>query len=126
MDNSVIILGARGSVPVSGASFTRYGCATTCVLVRMGGEEIVLDAGTGLLNLPAETARRRELPLLLSHPHADHLLGLPLSPYGTCEGARLDVYAASRNGLDARAQAERLMSPPLWPVGPEQRPAPSF
>ncbi len=118
----VTILGARGSIPVSGRDFVRYGGATTCVLARALGQYIVLDAGSGLMNLPAEAMERDELSLLLSHPHLDHLLGLPLCPYVLRQGTRLNVYAVTRGGLDAKAQVERMMSPPLWPVGPELLP----
>jgi len=121
-NNTVTILGARGSVSVSGAAFSRYGGATTCVLVCLGGETVVLDAGTGLLHLPEELLSLPELPLLLSHPHVDHLIGLPMCAYALHPGAHLALYAASRGGLDARAQVERLLSPPLWPVGPEALP----
>lgn len=123
MEAVVTILGARGSVPVSGSEFSRYGGATTCVLVRFGTEYVVLDAGTGLLALPDEALAQSALPLLLTHAHADHLLGLPLCRYAMKKDARLDIYAAARGGLDARAQVCRLLSPPLWPVGPEQLPA---
>lgn len=122
-DVAITVLGTRGSVPVSGSSFSRYGGATTCVLFRAGEQYIALDAGTGLLSLPDEAMRRSPLALLLTHSHADHLLGLPLSPCVMTPGFQLDVYAASRGGLDARAQVERLLSPPLWPVGPDALPA---
>ena len=67
--------------------------------------------------------RQPRLPLLLTHSHADHLSGLPICPYVMTKDVRLDVYAVSRGGLDAEAQVSRLMSPPLWPVGPEELPA---
>ncbi len=123
MEAVVTILGARGSVPVSGQAYARYGGATTCVLLRFGTEYVVLDAGTGLLYLPDDAMAQPSLPLLLTHPHADHLLGLPLCPYAMKKGARLDIYAAVRGGLDARAQVEALLAPPLWPVGPDALPA---
>lgn len=123
MTDSVHILGARGSIPVSGPQFSRYGGATTCVLVRLGGQYILLDGGTGLLSLPEEALCQPELPLLLSHPHADHMLGLALCPYLFRPDAVLAVYAAERDGLGPREQMERLFSPPLWPVTPGQLPA---
>lgn len=118
---SVRILGARGSVPVSTEAVLRYGGATTCVLVRLAGQPVVLDAGTGLLELPTllEEGISR-IPLLLSHPHADHLIGLPLCPLLFRPDFRLDVYAARRGGLGAEEQVRALMSPPLWPVGPDR------
>lgn len=117
---SVVILGARGSIPVSGRQFMAYGGATTCVLVRLGGQPVVLDAGTGLLSLPRFLGEgENHVPLLLSHPHADHLLGLPMCPLLSRPGFRMDLYAARRGGLDGEGQVRALLSPPLWPVGPE-------
>jgi len=120
MEDHVRLLGVRGSVPVSGEAFARYGGATLCVLVQLAGRTVLLDAGTGLLRLPDDALTARELPLLLSHAHIDHLLGLPLS---ACvlrrDTPQLEVYA---KGADE--PVKRLMSPPLWPVGPASLPAP--
>ena len=62
MKNSqVTILGARGSIPVSGNEYGTYGGATSCVLLEAENEDengnaasqvIVFDAGSGFLNLP--------------------------------------------------------------------------
>ena len=114
-DHMVMTLGVRGSVPVSGADFARYGGSTLCLLVRLAGQFILIDAGTGMLNLPQETLEETRLPLLLSHPHLDHLLGLTMNPFVFQKGKWLDIYAKPRlepleNTLD------RLYSPPLWPV----------
>lgn len=102
-----------------GEAFARYGGSTTCVLAHMGGQFIALDAGTGIMNLPGEVTAQKELPLLLTHAHADHLLGLPMCSYVMVRGARLDIYGASRDGLSPRQQVERLVSPPLWPITPD-------
>ena len=118
----VIILGARGSVPVSSASHSRYGGATTCVLLRLGGQYAVLDAGTGLIGLPPELLAEPELPVLLTHLHIDHLLGLPLCPYlfGRPD-ARMTIYSGVHEGIGAREALSRLYSPPLWPVALSER-----
>lgn len=116
MGDKAWILGCRGSVSVSGEDKAVYGGATTCVLLRMGGQYVVLDAGSGLLNLPAEALSQAELPVLLSHFHLDHLSGLPLCPYLFQRGAKLTIYAGCRAGLDAAGVLERLYNPPFWPV----------
>ncbi len=123
MCDCVKILGARGSIPVTGGQFSRFGGATTCVLVRLDGQYILLDAGTGLLNLPEDALAQPHLPLLLSHPHADHLIGLGMCPYLFRPGGTLTFYAKTRDGLDARGQVHRLYAPPLWPTTPENLPA---
>jgi len=124
MKDAVLILGARGSVPVHLSTCLRYGGTTTCVLVRLAGQSVVLDAGTGILALNDVLPEgERDLPLLVSHPHVDHLLGLPMCAPVFDPQQRFRVYAAPHGGLDARAQLCALLSPPLWPVGPEQLPA---
>ena len=44
----VTVWGARGSIPVSGPEYVRYGGDTTCLEVRGRGESLLIDAGTGI------------------------------------------------------------------------------
>ncbi len=121
--DTVVLLGVRGSLPVSGGAFARYGGATTCFLLELDGQPLLVDGGSGLLRLSGPVLEEASLPLVLTHPHADHLIGLPLCPYLLQPGKRLELYAVSRGGLDACAQVSRLLSPPLWPVEPRELPA---
>lgn len=112
----VTLLGVRGSAPACDiARFGKYGCGTVCVLLRMAGETIVLDAGSGLMDLDVPEGR---CTILLSHAHVDHLLGLPACPKLYEPGFAAAIYAAARGG-GPREQVSALMTPPLWPVGPE-------
>ena len=120
---TVTILGCRGSIPVSGEQFRRYGSATLCVLVRVGDQIVVFDAGTGTLDLPAYLRAEQNIPIFLSHCHADHILGLPMCPVAFNPNCSISVYGATRAGLDIAAQVRALISPPLWPVEPHQLPA---
>lgn len=41
--------GSRGSVPVSGKEYNKYGGDTTCLEIRSkNGDLIIVDAGTGI------------------------------------------------------------------------------
>ena len=74
------VWGARGSIPVSGAEFDRYGGDTTCVCLETNaGDTVILDAGTGLRPLGNLLLRedRKTFHFVLSHAHWDHLLGFP-------------------------------------------------
>ena len=42
------VWGARGSIPVSGPEYVRYGGDTTCVEVRGPAGTLLIDAGTGM------------------------------------------------------------------------------
>lgn len=117
---SIHFLGTRGTVPVEGSAFSQYGGKTACVLIRLGGEVVVFDGGTGLMDLAdALLPDEHCVHLLLSHPHADHLMGIPACPVLFQENRTVRVYGASHHGLGVRAQLETLMSPPLWPVTPD-------
>ena len=120
---TVTILGCRGSVPVSGSRFARYGGATGCVLVRGENAIAVLDAGTGLLELSSHLDGERSIPVFLSHCHTDHLLGLPICPEALNKEFELNIYGATHDGRDVSEQVKALISPPLWPVNPSQLPA---
>lgn len=124
MEASVAILGTRGSVPVSGEAYLRYGGATTCVFLRFGDQVVVLDCGTGMLELPKVLHKNdQQIAVLLSHPHVDHLLGIPMCPVVFDPEKKIDIYGAVWNGLDVRQQVCAFLAPPLWPVGPDRFPA---
>ena len=50
--------GVRGSYPVVDKSFMEYGGNTSCVEVNVGGHLIILDAGTGLINIGDELTKQ--------------------------------------------------------------------
>ena len=128
-ENAATILGSRGSIPVSGPDFVRYGGATTCVLVRLENTTVVLDAGSGLLNLPgpAECSylpeKPKPLPILITHPHLDHLLGIPLCNYSLKPGGGVNIYMKAWNGRDGKDLMDQLYTPPFWPVRTDQLPS---
>ena len=124
MEISVVVLGSRGSVPVSADAFVRYGGATTCIFVRFGNQTIVMDCGSGMMELPKVLHKEdQKITVLLSHPHVDHLLGLPMCPVVFDPAKKIDIYGAARNGMDVRQQVCTFLAPPLWPVGPDRFPA---
>ena len=50
--------GVRGSYPTPGAGTVKYGGNTACVEISAGGRTIILDAGTGIIPLGRELAKR--------------------------------------------------------------------
>ena len=72
--------GSRGSIPVSGPEFNRYGGDTTCLEIRTVNDDIIIvDAGTGIRPLGNKLFRenRRRFNFLFTHAHWDHLMGFP-------------------------------------------------
>ncbi len=111
---TLTVLGCRGSLPVSGPDFARYGGGTSSYLYMTDKEAIFLDAGTGILNLPDVGERR--VSLLITHSHIDHILGLPAF-FGAMGRRELSIYGATNAGRSMRQQLDLYMRKPLWPVG---------
>ena len=119
------ILGARGSMPATGAPFLRYGGHTPSVAFSRDGAEapeLVLDAGTGIAQLPALLGGRAfEGALLLTHLHWDHVQGLPFCHAADHPDAHVSLsLPAQEDGTGAEQILERAMSPPHFPITPAQ------
>lgn len=70
--------GVRGSLPTPGPRTSRIGGNTACVSVEAEDQVLVFDAGTGARALGEVLAGTpREITLLTSHLHWDHVIGLP-------------------------------------------------
>lgn len=71
--------GVRGSIPTPGMTTARYGGNTSCVSIDVGGDKtLILDAGTGIRELGKSiVGANREVFVLLSHTHWDHIQGFP-------------------------------------------------
>jgi len=111
--------GARGSVPVSGPQFHRYGGATTCYEVEVGlGRRLIVDMGTGALSIPAllpgDCATR--FSVMLTHLHWDHTLALPF--FGPLYDAanEFDFYGHPPLGMSIEESIDAVMRPPWFPV----------
>lgn len=116
-------LGVRGSLPVSGPQFMRYGGHSTCIAVSPGAGErptLSLDAGSGLWGMTKLIeGGPYEGSMLLSHLHWDHMLGLPFFGAGDREGSRVDVFLPAQDGRSALDLMSQMMSPPAFPITPE-------
>lgn len=75
----VTFYGTRGSCPTPGPETIKYGGNTACCLVTANnGKKLILDAGTGIRRLGNELKHQeRDIYILLSHNHWDHIQGFP-------------------------------------------------
>ena len=110
--------GVRGSYPTPGPGTVKYGGNTACVEIRLGERTIVLDAGTGIIPLGRELARRRatEIVLLLSHLHHDHTQGLPFFIPAYLPGVKLHIFGPDGTTESLRKVLERNQSFDTFPV----------
>ena len=91
---SVRFWGTRGSIAAPGRSTVRYGGNTSCLEVRYGKESLILDGGTGirLFGQARNGSVDRNIRILVTHTHMDHIAGLPFFGPALKNGQPLDIY----------------------------------
>jgi phosphoribosyl 1,2-cyclic phosphodiesterase len=112
--------GARGSIPVSGRQYIKYGGSTTCLEVRSRKDELVIiDAGSGIRLLGKELLKNSPPPftMLFTHSHWDHVLGFPFFAPIYNKKTRIKIMGCSFSSADpAREIIAKTMQPPGFPV----------
>jgi len=117
--------GVRGSYPVPGPRTMRFGGNTACVEVQAGAHTIILDAGTGIINLGSDLLRRARangnLPvvatILFSHMHNDHTIGFPFFDPAYLGNSTLYIFGPKVFESDLEETLSHSMLPPSFPVG---------
>ncbi len=111
-----------------GPTTVKYGGNTTCFEIRAGKHLIIVDAGTGIINLGYEMMadyHRTRTPirtnLLFTHLHHDHTQGLPFFVPLRYPGANLYIFGAKPSD-DSSLEHELIQAiqPPFFPLGLEE------
>ncbi len=111
--------GSRGSIPVSGKEYVKYGGDTTCLEIRTKSDEIiVVDAGTGIRRLGKKLIEeeRYEYNFIFTHTHWDHLMGFPFFKPLYNEKTELKVFRCPFPEKYVEKMVTRVMTPPNFPV----------
>lgn len=96
--------GVRGSIPVCGKEFQRYGGNTSCIkILREKAHRIaILDAGTGIRKLGKELIKegfsQHVINIVFSHFHWDHIQGFPFFAPAYNPNQKIGILALGRKG----------------------------
>lgn len=116
----VTFWGTRGSVPRPGKDTLKYGGNTSCVSVEMTRDRLfIFDAGTGIIDLGRElmaAGKRRKINMFISHPHWDHIQGLPFFQPLYAQGYEVVIHGASQGRLSLREVIAGQMEAVYFPV----------
>ncbi|MBE9535979.1 MAG: MBL fold metallo-hydrolase [Proteobacteria bacterium] len=111
--------GARGSIPVSGSEFLKYGGNTTCIEIRTKNNEvIIIDAGSGIRNLGSSLIKegKKKVNIVFTHYHWDHLLGFPFFKPVYFSGHSINLYGRTFCEKSVVEMLMPSMRPPYFPV----------
>jgi len=111
--------GSRGSIPVSGKEYIKYGGDTTCLEIRTQSDDIIIvDAGTGIRRLGQKLIdeKRNRCSILFTHAHWDHLMGFPFFKPLFSKEAELNVFRCPFPGPYVEKMIAKVLAPPNFPV----------
>ncbi len=95
----------------------RYGGNTSCVQVTLAsGEELILDAGTGIRTLGLDLSGSTRIHILLTHLHLDHIQGLMFFPPCFRAESEIVIWGPSSPEASLEDRIARYISAPLSPV----------
>ena len=112
-------------MPWATADSIGHGCNTPCVEVRDAstGEQLILDAGSGIVGLShALGTRPRAVPILLTHYHWDHTQGLPFFEPFFRPGWTPSIWAPVIRDVSV-GWAETIFESPYFPVPFDELPS---
>lgn len=111
--------GSRGSIPVSGEMYNRYGGDTTCMEIRTQNDDIIIiDAGTGIRRLGNRLIEedRHFYHFIFTHGHWDHVMGFPFFKPLYFDDTKLEMHRCPFHSKFVETILTKVMSPPTFPV----------
>ncbi|MCX5781874.1 MAG: MBL fold metallo-hydrolase [Elusimicrobia bacterium] len=110
--------GTRGSIPVPDKKMFRYGGNTTCVEVTIGDRTIIIDSGTGIINLGKKLVKekKRDLDIFITHSHWDHIHGFPFFLPAYTSKTRINVFGHTDSYEHFKTILTNQMSYEYFPV----------
>lgn len=111
--------GVRGSIATPGPQTVKYGGNTSCTELELNGNLFVLDAGTGIRQLGLDLIKRQaggKIHLFISHPHWDHIQGLPFFLPAFREEFDLNIIGYESTQHELEKVLANQMDPTYFPV----------
>ncbi len=111
--------GARGSIPVSGPEYVKYGGDTTCLEIRSKNDEVIIvDAGSGIRRLGNQLMDegKHHYHLIFTHSHLDHILGFPFFKPIYHQDKTIHLTGCPTTQGNIQKLLSKAMSAPLFPI----------
>ena len=114
--------GVRGSYSAPFESHLKVGGNTSCVEIRVDDHVLICDAGTGIIpfgNHIMGQSDIRELLIILTHYHWDHICGLPFFVPAFVPDWNIHFFGPGHSASEIEELISAQMRAPYFPVGTE-------
>lgn len=119
--------GTRGSYPCARINYLKYGGNTACVEVRCGSQLIILDAGTGIIDIGIDEIKNKiitntkdvphQATIILSHIHQDHIQGLQFYKPLFIPASKINLFGMSSNEENLKETLKKILFDKVFPLG---------
>ncbi len=126
---SVKFRGTRGSYPSAKINYLKYGGNTASVEVHCGEQLIILDAGTGIIDIGideiknsiiAQEKKPHQATIILSHIHQDHIQGLQFYKPLFIESSTINLYGLNAGEGELKDTLKTILFDKVFPLGLEE------
>ncbi len=111
--------GSRGSIPVCGREYMKYGGDTTCIsIITESGDIVIIDAGTGIrrLGIHPDYNDLNVYNLVFTHFHWDHVMGFNFFKPIFEKNKTIKIRNSCFSSFFVKDILEDLMRKPFFPV----------
>ncbi|MCP4697090.1 MAG: MBL fold metallo-hydrolase [Gammaproteobacteria bacterium] len=111
--------GVRGSYPAPFGSHLRVGGNTSCIELCVDGRLLVCDGGSGIIPLGNALMAQnaiKELTIVLTHYHWDHISGLPFFVPAFVPGWKINIFGPGDCAEEIEKRISGQMQNPYFPV----------
>lgn len=121
--------GTRGSYPTAKKNFLNYGGNTSSIEVRCGKQLIILDAGTGIIDIGLDEVKNsiinqdkspQNATIFLSHIHQDHIQGLQFYKPLFNPTSKINLFGLSAQGENLKDSLKSILFDKVFPLSLEE------
>lgn len=122
--NKITFWGVRGSFPTPEKDKMDFGGHTSCISIYTKHNELVVfDMGTGMKQLGealvADISSPKEIHILMSHYHWDHIIGFLSFAPAFCNDYTIHIHG-KRDKKSLKEIFDHMLNPIFWPVPMEE------
>ena len=125
-DFTVKFRGTRGSYPSAKLNYLKFGGNTACVEVRCGKQLVILDAGTGIIDIGLDEIKNaivsdekkpHQATIVLSHIHQDHIQGLQFYRPLFVPSSTINLFGLNTNEENLKDTLKTILFDKVFPLG---------